>query len=135
MLEKYLVILCVGAFIRDSEGKILIVKKSLEEKVDGGLWTVPGGKIEPEEHIIDGLKREVMEEVGLHISSYEWLNEDVFPSGGYYFHGHHYLCTAEPGKIKLEQKLENYAWITKEDLDSYEFHPNIRKELDFVFSK
>lgn len=135
MLEKYLLVLCVGAFIRNDEGKILIVKKSLEEKVDGGLWTVPGGKIEPEEYIIDGLKREVLEEVGLHITGYKWLNEDVFPSGGYQFHGHHFLCRAEPGEVKLERKLEEYAWIGQDDLNKYEFHPNIRKELEFILSK
>ncbi len=135
MLEKYLLVLCVGAFIRNDEDKILIVKKSWEEKVDGGLWTVPGGKIEPEEYIIDGLKREVLEEAGLHITSYEWLNEDVFPSGGYQFHGHHFLCRAEPGEVQLEKKLEAYAWIGLNELNNYEFHPNIRRELELILSK
>lgn len=82
MLEKYNIVLAVAAFIKRDDGRILIVKKSPEEKVDGGLWTVPGGKVEPSEHIIDALKRETKEESNLEIESYGWLNEDVFESGG-----------------------------------------------------
>lgn len=44
MLESYLVILAVAAFIFDDKGRILLVKKSLREKVDPGLWVVPGGR-------------------------------------------------------------------------------------------
>jgi ADP-ribose pyrophosphatase len=76
MLKKFYVVLAVGAFIIKNN-KLLIVKKSPYENIDAGLWTIPGGKIEKDEPIIDGLKREVKEEVNLEISDYQWLGEDV----------------------------------------------------------
>lgn len=136
MLSKYLIILAVAAFIRDEKGRILIVKKSPEEKVDGGLWTVPGGKISPKENIIDGLIREVQEEVGLKISYCKWIGEDVFESGGHWFHGQHFICTVEDTiKIVLEKNLLEYKWISKEDVTQYEFHPNIKKRLLYLFNQ
>lgn len=129
-----LVILCVGAFILDSENRLLIVKKSLKELVDGGLWTVPGGKIEPSEGIINGLKREICEEVGLEITDYDWLGEDVFESGGYFFHGEHFLCHIKSTKnIVLEKKLEEYRWIRKDEIQNFKFHPNIKKRIENTF--
>lgn len=135
MLDKFLVILAVAAFIQRADGRILIVKKSKEEKVDGGLWTVPGGKVDPDEHIIAALKRETKEECNLDIESYGWLNEDVFESGGKYFHGHHFICSvSNPEDVKLEKKLLEFQWVNGEELGAYEFHPNIRKELEYILS-
>lgn len=45
MLEKFYIILAVGAFILKDK-KLLIVKKSPYENIDADLWTIPGGKIE-----------------------------------------------------------------------------------------
>lgn len=135
MLEKYPVVLAVAAFIKDENNKILVVKKAAGEPVDGGLWTIPGGKIEPKEAILDGLRREIMEEVGLKIVDYDWIGEDVFESGGWWYHGQHFLCHAEDiSKIHLEPTLLEYKWVSKEDLDSLDFHPNIKKRLQEIFS-
>lgn len=133
MLKDYLVILAVAAFIRNEKGNILIVKKSSEEKVDGGLWAVPGGKINPQENIIDGLIREVQEEVGLEVSYCKWVGEDVFESGGQWYHGEHFICSvADTTHVVLENKLLEYKWITKEEINSHEFHPNIKKRLLYI---
>ena len=133
MLEQYQIILAVAAFIRDEKGRTLIVKKSPEEKVDGGLWAVPGGKIHPKENIVDGLVREVAEEVGLNVTYCKWIGEDVFESGGHWFHGEHFICAVQDTtKVVLEKNLAEYHWITKEEIDAYEFHPNIKKRLQQI---
>ena len=134
MLDHFSVILAVAAFIKNKDGHILIVKKSAAEKVDGGLWTVPGGKVDQTEPILDALKREVFEEAGVHIITHEWIGEDVFESGGFWYHGQHFLCSVENTSVTLEKKLLEYAWITAEDLSQYEFHPNIRARLQKIFS-
>ncbi|MFA5136232.1 MAG: NUDIX domain-containing protein [Patescibacteria group bacterium] len=130
MYEKYPLVLAVASFIVDTRNRILIVEKSLHEKIDPGLWTVPGGKVMPHEHIISALKREVKEEVGLEIVSYTWIGEDVFMSDKTYFHGEHFLCKAKKtAPVKLEKNLVDFAWIYKEDISKYSFHPNIKKRL------
>lgn len=39
-------------------------------QVDNGMWELPGGTLEPEEHYLAGLRREVMEELGGELESY-----------------------------------------------------------------
>lgn len=131
MLKKFYIILAVGAFILNEKNEILIVKKSPLENIDGGLWTIPGGKIEPKEHIIDGLKREIKEEVNLEITFYQWLGEDVFESNGFWFHAQHFLCKTKNEKnLKLEKKLVDYYWLkSKEEIKKFEFPINIKKRI------
>lgn len=130
MIDKYYVILAVGAFIIDNKGKLLIVKKSPFEKVDGGLWTVPGGKVFPNESIIAALKREIKEEVGLRIIDFRWIGEDVFQNGGYWYHGQHFRCRVKKtAPVILEKNLLEYHWLSKKEIGNFEFHPNIRKRI------
>ncbi|OAX50227.1 NUDIX domain-containing protein [Paenibacillus sp. AD87] len=55
-----------GAIIRDHTGRILLQKRS-----DYGDWGLPGGGMEPGESIEETMIREVKEETGLDVSSYE----------------------------------------------------------------
>jgi 8-oxo-dGTP diphosphatase len=136
MLKKYLVILAVGAFITDSKKRILIVKKSPQEKIDGGLWTIPGGKVYPKEGINNALIREVKEEVNLNIVSYKWIGEDVFISNNKYFHSQHYLCQVKnPKLLKLETKLTDYYWLSSKDINRFNFPKKIKKRILLIFKK
>jgi len=132
MLQRYHVVLAVGAFILKNK-KLLIVKKSPYEKVDGGLWTIPGGKIESNEGIINGLKREIKEEVNLDITSYKWIGENVFESNGFYFHAQHFLCTTNKGIIKLEKNLLEYHWLEKKEIENFKFPINIKNRILEIF--
>lgn len=58
------VLLISRAIVRNNEGKVLFVQRSLDDLFDGGLWELPGGKLDEGELVIDGLKREVLEESG-----------------------------------------------------------------------
>jgi mutator protein MutT len=56
---------CVGAVIRDETGRILLIKRGHEP--GKGLWSVPGGRIEPGETDEQAVVREVREETGLEV--------------------------------------------------------------------
>jgi len=136
MYEKYISILSVGAFIINDKKQLLVVKKSSKEQIDASLWTIPGGKIYPQEHIIDGLKREVLEEVGLNISSFQWIGEDVFQNQNAMFHAEHFLCKAKKYSVVLEPKLTEYKWVSGvKDLTSLPFAENIKKRIIEIFTK
>jgi len=48
------------------EGKIFIIREAAyDEGTQTGKWDFPGGRIDPEETLHEGLAREVREEVGL----------------------------------------------------------------------
>ncbi len=57
----------VGAVIGNYQGKILLLKRSEQEKFLPGIIELPSGHIEAGEDIIQALTREVMEETGMQI--------------------------------------------------------------------
>ena len=58
-------ILCAGAVVRDVDGRLLLVRRGHAPSI--GLWSVPGGRVEPGETPAQAAVREVREETGLHI--------------------------------------------------------------------
>jgi 8-oxo-dGTP diphosphatase len=60
--------LSVRALITDEQGRLLLIQRSKESKFFGGLWEVPGGKVELGETFGQALVREVKEETGLTIA-------------------------------------------------------------------
>ena len=58
-------VVAVGAFVFDDHGRVLLIQRG---KPPGeGLWTVPGGKLEPGEALRTAVEREVLEETGLDV--------------------------------------------------------------------
>jgi 8-oxo-dGTP diphosphatase len=57
---------CVGAVIRDEAGRMLMILRGHEPGM--GLWSIPGGRIEPGESDEQALVREVREETGLEVT-------------------------------------------------------------------
>jgi len=56
---------CVGAVIKDPAGRLLLIKRGHEP--GAGLWSLPGGRIEPGETHQQALAREVLEETNLRV--------------------------------------------------------------------
>ena len=57
---------CVGALVHDDDGRLLVVRRGREP--GRGLWSVPGGRVEPGESDTVAVEREVLEETGLHVT-------------------------------------------------------------------
>lgn len=62
----------MAAVIRRADGCILIAKRP-DTAHQGGLWEFPGGKLEDGESRLDGLARELLEELGIHVTNAEPL--------------------------------------------------------------
>ncbi len=58
----------VNIFARKGN-KFLAVKRNKDDKIFGGMWALPGGKIEDNESVRETAKREVSEETGLNLTS------------------------------------------------------------------
>lgn len=58
----------MAAVIRDPQRRILIARRP-DNAHQGGLWEFPGGKLEADETRLDGLRRELKEELGITVIS------------------------------------------------------------------
>jgi 8-oxo-dGTP diphosphatase len=67
----------VDALLRDRNGRILVVKPNYKPG-----WDLPGGMVEANEAPVDGLRRELAEELGLHVPSLRLLCIDWVPPHG-----------------------------------------------------
>lgn len=56
---------CVGALVHDDDGRLLVVRRAHEPA--RSRWSVPGGRVEPGEDDSAAVRREVLEETGLHV--------------------------------------------------------------------
>ena len=65
------VIPCVGAIVADGEGRLLMIKRGHEP--GAGLWSIPGGRIEPGETDTEAVARELTEETGLTAPATGWV--------------------------------------------------------------
>jgi ADP-ribose pyrophosphatase YjhB (NUDIX family) len=66
MTERDTTVPCVGGLAYDEEGRLLVVQRANEP--GRGLWSIPGGRVEPGEDDAAALVREMREETGLEIA-------------------------------------------------------------------
>lgn len=70
LIEKNEYIIAVQCWIINSKGKILLTQRRLDKKY-GGMWEPTSGLIKSGENSMEGIKRELSEEIGLNISEKE----------------------------------------------------------------
>lgn len=94
--------------MRKPGGQLLLAQRP-EGKPYAGYWEFPGGKVEPGEAIVDALKREFAEELGVQVQQAEaWCCvEHVYPHA--HVHLHFFIIRAWQGQ---PQSLEGqrFAW-------------------------
>jgi 8-oxo-dGTP diphosphatase len=71
---------CVGAVIRDDAGRLLMILRGHDP--GRGLWSIPGGRIEPGETPEGAVVREVREETGLRVTCGPLLGAVELPGLG-----------------------------------------------------
>jgi 8-oxo-dGTP diphosphatase len=122
------------------EGKILVSQRSFEETHEPGKWTIPGGKVERTAgdvwNVIEGtLAKEVMEETGVEIEEHAELltNNTFIRSTGQHVVALIFLCHWKAGEAKALEDTIAVDWISLEDLDNYQFAPNVRTYIEKGF--
>jgi ADP-ribose pyrophosphatase YjhB (NUDIX family) len=64
---------CVGALVYDEQHRLLVVQRANEP--GRGLWSLPGGRVEPGEDDPAAVAREVAEETGLEVMVGRFVGE------------------------------------------------------------
>ncbi len=107
----------MGAVIRDDNGRLLLVKRGHEP--GAGLWSLPGGRIEPGETDAEALVREMREETGLEVEPGPLLGAVRRPAGdGDVIDIRDYAATITGGALIPGDDAANARWVTVAELDS-----------------
>jgi ADP-ribose pyrophosphatase YjhB (NUDIX family) len=69
----------VCALLVDDDGRILLTRRRWDPYA--GMWDLPGGFLGEDEHPLDGLRRELLEETGLEVEPHEWFGAFLVPYG------------------------------------------------------
>jgi len=127
------------------DGKYLITRRSLKKKRFPGMWTVPGGHLDPKDYenspketkdywynvLEKALARELLEEVGITVTNVEYVTSLATVHGD----GKPSLvisCLAEyvSGDIRLqEEETDQYAWVSLQEAKGYDLIDGIYDEL------
>lgn len=105
--------------ILNQDNQILILRRNENDKYSPNLWCVPGGKI-MKESFEKCIIREVKEETNLKITQLNFFKSYFRDEGNFYYQSVYFYGKAK-GEIKLNYEHEEYKWISKEELNNYEF--------------
>lgn len=111
----------VSAVIFNPEGKILLCKSHKWEN----KYVIPGGHIELGEKMEDALRREILEETGLHIFDLRLISlKECINSGTFHEKKHFifidYLCKTDSSDVTLNDEAETYEWVSLSEIENYD---------------
>ena len=122
---------CVGVVVRDDDGRLLLIQRG--NPPSAGLWSVPGGRIEPGESSFDAVLREALEETGLAVDVGGLLGVVDIPAGdddGTIFEVEDYLCSVvgDPTPHAGDDAADA-RWVTRLDYDALPLVPGLTDAL------
>lgn len=116
-MEYQLFKITQNIILKREDGKILILKHKTEN------WLLPGGKINKGENLIEGLKRELKEEIGADKFEIERIVDmDTWEENGQGYCVVTFLGSVSSlDKITLSEEHIDFAWININEVDKYQF--------------
>jgi 8-oxo-dGTP diphosphatase len=111
------VIPCVGAVIKDDRGRLLLIKRG--HAPGAGLWSLPGGRIEPGETDAEALVREMREETGLDVEAGQLIGtvRRPAPDGGV-LDIRDYAATIMSGTLRPGDDAADARWVTAGEMEA-----------------
>lgn len=127
----------VSAVVTDSEGKILLHKRS-----DNFLWSIPGGAMELGESVEQAVIREVKEETGFNVKVLKCIGIYSDPGHVIAFSDGEvrqqfsicFACRIVGGELSISSESIEVRFFTKEELDRLDLHPSQRIRLQDFFA-
>jgi ADP-ribose pyrophosphatase YjhB (NUDIX family) len=106
---------CIGAVVTDGHGRLLLIKRG--HQPGAGLWSLPGGRIEPGETDAEALVREMLEETGLTVEPGRLLGRVQRPGpGNTVLDIRDYAATVTGGTLRAADDAADARWVGEEEL-------------------
>ena len=112
----------------DGQGRLLMIKRGHEP--GAGLWSIPGGRIEPGETDAEALVREMLEETGLAVEVGPLIGSVRRPGlDGAVIDIRDYAATVAGGTLRPGDDAADARWVEVADLDSLEITEGLIEAL------
>ena len=122
------VIPCAGAVVTDEQGRLLMIKRGHEP--GAGLWSIPGGRIEPGETDAEALVREMIEETGLAVEVGPLIGRVQRPGlNGTVIDIRDYAATVTGGTLRPGDDAADARWVQAAELGSLEITEGLIEAL------
>ncbi len=122
------VVPCVGAVVTDGQGRLLMIKRGHEP--GAGLWSIPGGRIEPGETDAEALVREMLEETGLVVEVGSLIGSVQRPGlDDAVIDIRDYAATVVGGTLRPGDDAADARWVDMQDLGSLEITEGLIEAL------
>lgn len=125
---------------RNTDGRILITKRTATKKKWPNKWTVPGGQLEDSDFLgtpteinnqwygtlENAVRREVQEEVGIEIYEIQYLCNIAVPGTIIVS----FVAICKPQEVTLQQEeCDDFAWVTYEEAKKYDLIDGLLDEI------
>jgi ADP-ribose pyrophosphatase YjhB (NUDIX family) len=123
MTDSEVIVPCVGGLVYDEEGRLLMIRRGHDP--GRGLWSVPGGRVEPGETDAQALVRELEEETGLTVEPGPLVGRVRRGS----FDIADYRCAVVGGELRAGDDASEARWCTSADLEALPLVPELTDTL------
>lgn len=121
----------VTGIVRNGDGRILLLKKSMSDHVYPGKWSFCSGYVKEFEAGEDTVLREIEEETGLKaaIERKGSLVEVVDEEKQRRWIVACYLCTVPSDEVRLCHENTEFRWVQPGDIARFDLVPGLEKDL------
>jgi nucleoside triphosphatase len=122
----------------NARNELLFCRMDPDRGVFPGQWGLPGGGIEPGEQMLDALRRELREEIGIEVDQIrpaffkDCLHSKKFPDGHsalIYMIFLLFHCRARSEELVLNDEFVEYRWVEETAVGALEMNSETKDTL------